>query len=208
MMQPYNALVFWFLLGIAYLLGSIPWGLFFTRMFTEKDIRKQGSGNIGATNVRRIAGVMPGILTLFADMAKGAIPVFFLRVIMESNTVKGELLVALVALAAFMGHLYPCFLKFKGGKGVATAAGCFLVISPLASGMVILVFMMVVGLSNRVSPGSLSAAVALPLVVWWTDQSIPFTGAAAVMAVFIILRHRENIRRIFDGSEPFFREKK
>ena len=122
-----------FLLTVsAYFLGSIPFGLVLTRLFTSIDIRKTGSGNIGATNVRRMAGNLLGVLTLIGDVLKGALPVFLATALVrgEAGNIP-EMIIAFVATGAFIGHLFPVYLKFKtGGKGVATAFGCFLVISP------------------------------------------------------------------------------
>lgn len=187
----------------AYLLGSIPWGLVLTRLFTSIDIRKEGSRNIGATNVRRVAGTTLGILTLAGDVLKGAVPVWLAVFLTNSNELWASFYISLVAVAAFMGHLYPIYMKFKnGGKGVATAAGCFAVISPPASGVVILVFILFVCGFNRVSAASLAAAVVLPVAVWKATGSVVFTGCAAATAVFIGFRHIENIKRLLSGTEP------
>ena len=189
----------------AYLMGSIPSGYLLTRAYAAKDIRDYGSGNIGATNVRRIAGFKLGLATLLADVAKGAVPVFMLSVFLPSGDVQANrFLLAAAALAVFFGHLFPCFLKFKGGKGVATAAGCMGVISPLSCLLAFLVFVCGAAWTNRVSVGSLCAAFFLPFFVWFTRGSLVFTGCAFVMAVFIFLRHRENIRRLISGKEPRF----
>ena len=206
-MEQFNPLPVWSLFLFAYIFGSIPWGLVLTRFFSTEDIRKHGSGNIGATNVRRIAGSTLGVMTLIGDMAKGAFPVYLAIVLTGDHDIRGELYVSLVALSAFMGHLYPCFLRFKGGKGVATAAGCFLVISPVGCLIAFLLFSTVLGLSNRASAGSLSAAAGLPMAVWWTGHSLLITGCAIVMAIFIFFRHQGNIRRLISGTEPVFRAK-
>jgi len=143
----------------AYLLGSIPWGIVLTRLFTSVDIQSEGSGNIGATNVARIAGSTLGILTLIGDMLKGGIPVWIAVVLATPNSFWGEIYISLVALAAFSGHLYPVYMRFKkGGKGVATAAGCFAVISPVSFMVAILVFIMFVCWLNIVAVASLAAA--------------------------------------------------
>jgi glycerol-3-phosphate acyltransferase PlsY len=186
----------------AYILGSIPWGLVLTRLFTSTNIRQEGSGNIGATNVRRVAGATLGILTLAGDFLKGAVPVWLAVSLTDSNELWASIYISLVAFAAFMGHLYPIYMKFKhGGKGVATAAGCFAVISPPALGVVILVFILFVCGSNRVSPASLAAAAVLPIAVWKATGSGVFTGCAAITAVFIGFRHIENIKRLLSGTE-------
>jgi len=187
----------------AYLLGSIPWGLVLTRLFTSINIRQEGSGNIGATNVRRVAGAKLGILTLAGDVLKGAVPVWLAVSLTDSNELWASFFISLVAFAAFMGHLYPIYMKFKnGGKGVATAAGCFAVISPPALGVVILVFILFVCGFNRVSGASLAAAAVLPVAVWKATGSGVLTGCAAATAVFIGFRHKENIKRLLSGTEP------
>ena len=191
---------------LAYLLGSIPSGLLLTRLFVAKDIRKYGSGNIGATNVKRIAGTKLGLATLLADLAKGAIPVALIKLyFIPESLALFELLVSVTAFSAFLGHLYPCFLKFNGGKGVATAAGCFMVISPLGCLMALVIFIIAVIASNRVSVGSLLAAFALPFGVWWITQSPLYAISAIIMTVFIFTKHSDNIKRLANGTEPKFR---
>ncbi|MFH1991410.1 MAG: glycerol-3-phosphate 1-O-acyltransferase PlsY [Pseudomonadota bacterium] len=188
---------------LAYLLGSIPWGLVLTRMFTSVDIRQHGSGNIGATNVKRVAGSTLGMLTLAGDVLKGAVPVWLAVTLAGPSSVWGQMYISVVALAAFGGHLYPVFLKFKsGGKGVATAAGCFFAISPAAGIVAMLVFIMVVCWWERVSAGSLAAAAALPVAVWEASQSRVLTGCAVVTAICIYIRHKDNIKRLLAGTEP------
>jgi len=187
----------------AYLLGSIPWGLVLTRLFTSTNIRQEGSGNIGATNVRRVAGTKLGLLTLAGDILKGAVPVWLAVSLTDSNGFWASFYISLIAFAAFLGHLYPIYMKFKnGGKGVATAAGCFAVISPPALGVVILVFILFVCGFNRVSAASLAAAAVLPVAVWKATGSGVLTGCAAATAVFIGFRHKENIKRLLSGTEP------
>jgi glycerol-3-phosphate acyltransferase PlsY len=187
----------------AYLLGSIPWGIVLTRTFTTMDIRRHGSGNIGATNVRRLAGTKLGMLTFAGDVLKGAVPVWLAVSITGAGSTRSEIFIAVVALAAFLGHLYPLYLKFKsGGKGVATAAGCFLVISPAAGMVAILVFIMFVCWWDRVSVGSLAAAIALPVAVWEASHSGVITGCAALTTILIYVRHQDNIKRLVAGTEP------
>jgi glycerol-3-phosphate acyltransferase PlsY len=187
----------------AYILGSIPWGLVLTRLFTSVDIRQLGSGNIGATNVRRVAGTTLGALTLAGDVLKGAFPVWLAVTITAPNELWGEIYISLVALAAFSGHLYPVYMKFKdGGKGVATAGGCFVVISPMACAVAIVVFILFICLFNRASAASLAAAAALPVAVWYVIGSGVLTGCAVVTAIFIYFRHIDNIKRLLSGAEP------
>ena len=190
----------------AYLLGSIPFGLILTRLFGSVDIHSAGSGNIGATNVARTAGKTLGLLTLIGDVLKGAVPVWLAVAMTGKQGIGPELYVALVAVLAFSGHLFPLYMNFKGGgKGVATAAGCFWVISPMAGTVSMLVFILLICLTSRVSVGSLAAAAALPLAVWKTTQSAIFTGCAIGVALVVFIRHKENIVRLIVGKEPDFR---
>jgi len=187
----------------AYLLGSVPWGLILTQMFSSVDIRQTGSGNIGATNVRRTAGTTLGVLTLVADLLKGALPVWLAIRMTGYPDFWSQAYVSLVAICAFWGHLYPVFLKFKGGgKGVATAAGCFLVISPVTVLIAALIFIIFAGGLNRVSAGSLAAIAALPVVVWGVTHAKVITGCAVVITLFIYIRHQGNIKRLISGTEP------
>jgi glycerol-3-phosphate acyltransferase PlsY len=193
----------------AYILGSVSWGFVLTRIFASEDIRQKGSGNIGATNVNRIAGPTLGALTLAGDLLKGALPVYLAFLITGQEDVWREGYLCLVAFLAFWGHLYPLFFKFKtGGKGVATAAGCFLVISPTACFIAVLAFILFVFRFNHVSSGSLAAAVVLPVAVWARTDSWTMTGFAVVVAIFICFRHKSNIRRLLSGTEPAAWEKK
>lgn len=205
--------VLWFkitaLVPISYLLGSIPWGIIVTRLFSTADIRKEGSGNIGAANVRRVAGSTLGAITLFGDMAKGAFPVWLAATLVSSQTPWGSIYVSLVALVSFLGHLYPAYTGLKGGgKGVATAAGSFFILTPAAAMIAFLVFVMMVCFFNRVSLGSLSSAVTLPVAVWESTHSQILTGCSLIVAILIIFRHSDNIRRLLRGGERRFKEKR
>ncbi len=192
----------------AYLLGSIPWGLVLTRLFTSVDIRRQGSGNIGATNVSRVAGSTLGIITFTGDILKGTLPVFIAVSLGEAGERGSDPWLSAVALAAFLGHLYPVFTGFRaGGKGVATAAGCFIVLSPFACLVALGVFVLLVGVTRYVSVGSIGAAITLPLAVWFWTYSISLSGAAAVTGVLIIWRHSQNIKRLIQGTEPRFKDR-
>jgi len=198
----------WGLPIFAYLLGSIPWGLVLTRLCSSADIKRQGSGNIGATNVSRVAGPTLGLLTFTGDVLKGAVPVYLaLRFALQNQGVN-DLFLSVVSLAAFFGHLYPLFMKFKsGGKGVATTAGCLVILAPLACLMALSAFIIFLLLSRRVSAGSLAAGIVLPIAVWFATNSWGITGAAATMSVFIFIRHTENIKRLISGTEPTFKDK-
>ena len=190
---------------LAYFLGSIPWGLVLTRWFTSIDIRQQGSGNIGATNVSRLAGMPLGLLTLIGDLTKGALPVYLSGRVIGLDPVAHQVFISITALAAFGGHLFPLYLKLHGGgKGVATALGCFSVISPPAVSISLVTFALVVWMSHRVSAGSLSAAVVLTPSVWWCERSLVYSICSLLIVLLIFVRHRENIRRLMNGSEPKF----
>jgi len=154
-----------------------------------------GSGNIGATNVRRAAGVAAGALTLAADILKGAAPVY-----VAAAPGLPPAYVAAAGLAAFLGHLYPLFLGFRGGKGVATACGVMFVISPLATVLALLVFIVAVAAKRYVSLGSMLAASSMPLFLYLAGHE-DFIGLGILIALFIILKHRANIRRLLSGEE-------
>ncbi len=187
---------------LTYLIGSIPSGVLLTAVFSKQDIRSKGSGNIGATNVARVAGMRLGLLTLACDLIKGGGPVYLAGI---WGPAPAALSMSLAALAAVGGHLFPVYFGFKtGGKGVATAAGCFLVMAPLACLGAVLIFVLVVGVTRRVSGGSLTAAGALPLLVWYATSNGYFSTAAGVISLFVVLRHRQNIVRLLKGEEPPF----
>jgi glycerol-3-phosphate acyltransferase PlsY len=191
-----------FLVAFAYLLGSVPTG-YILGYFSGVDVRKEGSGNVGATNVARVAGKKLGLLTLIGDAAKAIIPVYTARSMGFDDKI-----MALAALSAFLGHLYPVFLKFKGGKGVATALGGLLALAPEATAVLLVVFLIVFAASRYVSLASMIAAAAAPAAVWLMDYPPSVAALAAVMALYIIWRHRENIRRLLSGAEPKFSAKK
>lgn len=197
------------LLLFAYLLGSVPFGLVLTRIFTSEDIRQKGSGNIGAINVRRVAGTTLGIFTLAGDVFKGAFPVYLAGAMAGSDNLSGEIYMCSVALLAFSGHLYPIFLKFKdGGKGVATAAGCFTMLSPTASIIAVTVFIIFILFTNHASVGSLAAAAILPIAVLWFTRSWIISGCAIIITILIYFRHRDNIKRLLKGIEPVIWKRK
>jgi acyl phosphate:glycerol-3-phosphate acyltransferase len=186
------------LIPFAYLLGSIPAG-YIVGTLAGVDVRTAGSGNVGATNVARVVGKRQGVLTLFADAAKGFVPVFIAAQLNSDATA-----IAFVAIAVFLGHLYPVFLRFKGGKGVATALGIFLTLAPIATLVLIAIFVTVVLSSRIVSLSSIIAAAAAPVVLWLLSYSLTLVGLSLFLAVMVILRHRANIRRLRAGTEPRF----
>lgn len=188
-----------------YLLGSIPFGLLLSKLFGGRDVRKAGSGNIGATNVARVAGPLAGILTLVLDAAKGAASVWLAaRFANESAT-----WMVVAGLAALIGHCFPVWLRFHGGKGVATAAGVFLMLCPLALLGAVILFILVVVFWRYVSLASISAAAAIPLLVYflWAPHHAPplvVTFGALAAAIFVVYKHDANIQRLVEGREPRF----
>lgn len=184
----------------AYLLGSIPTGLLLARFLGGVDIRTTGSGNIGATNVYRTMGRKIGVMTLIGDCLKGLVPL-----LLALRFGLPETWIALVGLAAFLGHVFTIFLKFKGGKGVATALGVFLAISPLAVAGALLVFILLVWLSRFISLGSIGAAAVMPFLVWLSGASGDRIALTIVIALIVIVKHHENIRRLIDGTESSFK---
>jgi glycerol-3-phosphate acyltransferase PlsY len=187
-----------FILG-AYLLGSIPTGLLLARA-AGVDIRTTGSGNIGATNVYRTLGRSVGILTLVGDCLKGLIPVLVVRYLGL-----GDIMIAAVGTAAFLGHVYTVFLGFKGGKGVATALGVFLGVSPASVGIAVVIFIAVVAAFRYISVGSITAAAAMPFIITALDRRPPVIAMTAVIALLVIWKHRENIVRLREGTESKFK---
>jgi acyl phosphate:glycerol-3-phosphate acyltransferase len=189
----------------AYILGSIPFGLLLTRLIGGADVRKEGSGNIGAANVARVAGTLPGVLTLILDAAKGAAAVLLAEHL--SNESAAWMMIA--GFAALLGHCFPIWLNFKGGKGVATAAGLFLVLCPLAFLGSLLLFILVVAFWRYVSLGSIAAAAAMPLLIYflWAPRHAPppvITFGALAVALLIVYKHDANIQRLVEGAEPKF----
>ena len=206
---------------IAYLLGSIPFGYLIVRASQGADVRETGSGGTGATNVSRRAGKFAGVLTLILDAMKGAAAVlialwafgpFANGLQAGSSSLQNYWWVAAAALAVIVGHMFPVWLGFRGGKGVATGVGVFLVLAPVAVGLAGVIFILVVSLTRYVSLGSILAAAAIPFFVWAQDQFIqtgpgrvPLMTAAAASALLIIFAHRGNIGRLLDGTESRFR---
>lgn len=185
---------------VAYLIGAIPIGLILTRLSGGEDIRRSGSGNIGATNVYRVAGRVLGIATLIGDCLKGLLPVLAAEYAFPA----GPVTPALVGLAAFCGHCYPVYLGFRGGKGVATALGVFLVISLKAVLAAFAVFGLVLWKWRFISLASVSAAASIPLLILYFTRSLVLFGITLIIAVVVIWRHRTNLERLRSGSENRF----
>ena len=189
----------------AYLFGSIPFGLLLAKLFGGGDVRKAGSGNIGATNVARVVGPLVGTLTLIFDTAKGTAAVWLAgRVTNESAT-----WMMIAAFAVMLGHCFPVWLKFKGGKGVATALGVFLALCPLAAVSALLLFVLCVAYWRYVSLGSVAAAAAMPLLIYflWAPRHAPpiiVDAGTLAIALLVIYKHDGNLQRLVEGTEPRF----
>lgn len=196
----------------AYLLGSIPFGYLIVRMKLGADIRETGSGGTGATNVSRRAGKLAGVLTLALDVLKGAAAILLAQRLLNSSP-GAAWWVAVAAIAVLLGHIFPVWLRFRGGKGVATGVGVFLVFTPIAVAVALIVFLLTVWATRYVSLGSLLAAATVPLLVllqykWFIlDAALaPLMFAAISAALLIIFAHRANIERLARGTENKFGE--
>ncbi|MEW6300844.1 MAG: glycerol-3-phosphate 1-O-acyltransferase PlsY [Thermodesulfobacteriota bacterium] len=197
-MEASQAFLFFSAVVLAYLCGSIPTGVLIARR-RGIEVRRVGSGNIGATNVARSVGKTAGLLTLVGDMAKGLLPVLLARFF-----ALGDLVLVCVAVAALFGHICSPFLGFSGGKGVATGLGVFLGLAPLAILLALLFFLVTFAVSRIVSLASVVAAAVTPLLVLGLSYPLPYVIAGFVIAGVIILRHHENIARLRKGQEPKF----
>ncbi len=180
----------------AYLVGAIPFGLLLGKA-AGVDVRSAGSGNIGATNVARTAGKTVGVLTLLLDAAKGAAPILIGQYVLHLDA----RWLAAAGLAAVVGHVLPIYLAFRGGKGVATALGVFLALSPLSTGVAIAAFLVTFLVSKFVSLGSLIGALVLTTATWFLDGRLEVTGLAVLCSLIILVRHQGNIRRMLEHRE-------
>jgi glycerol-3-phosphate acyltransferase PlsY len=186
-----------FIALFGYLLGSVPIGLLLTKLFSKIDPRKMGSKNIGATNVFRTAGKRLGVLTLVGDLLKGAIPV-----VIAIQWGESDLWIAIAGLTPILGHIFPIFLGFRGGKGVATALGIYVVISPIAVLIECLIFAGIVWKSKFVSLGSLTCATTIPiLIAFFRSDSKAYFIISVIIAALILYRHQSNISRLLQGTE-------
>jgi glycerol-3-phosphate acyltransferase PlsY len=205
MAAPVSSPVLWLLVLLGYLLGSIPSGYLLVYLHSGRDVRFLGSGNIGATNVARTAGWVPGVATLIFDVGKGFGAVWL------AGHFSGESIrfMTYAGLAAILGHLFPLWLRFSGGKGVATATGAFLGISWQAVVVAGAVFLIVVLFWRYVSLASVSAAAALPLLVYvlYAPGHAPpavVSASTLLASVLVIVKHQENLKRLVAGKEPRF----
>lgn len=184
------------LISAGYLLGSVASAIVVCRIWSLPDPRLQGSGNPGATNVLRIGGKAPAAATLIGDVLKGLVPVS-----VGHGLGAAETTVAVIALAAFLGHLYPVFFNFQGGKGVATAFGALIGLDLWAALLVLSVWLTVVLLTRLSSLAALSASLLAPVILWLLDQPHAHSVALAMMSILLIWRHQANIQRLLTGQE-------
>jgi len=182
------------ILIMAFFLGSIPFAFIITKLFAKKDIRELGSGNPGATNVVRALNIKYGILVLVLDMAKGFIPVYFAQKYLY------PLLVSLIALAIVIGHDYSPFLKFKGGRGVASSLGIFIVLAPVPTVIVAVIFLFITSVFKFVSLGSVMASFSYPIVAYLLGYR-QYLWLAIILGGLIIFKHKDNLKRLWHGSE-------
>lgn len=184
------------LVFVAYVAGGVPFAFLLARQLSGKDVRYAGSGNIGAANVLRTVGTLASIAVLVLDVGKGYFMVLLARVLGMD-----EASAAAVAGAVVVGHIFPVWLKFRGGKGVATAFGAFVLLAPVATLFAAVVLFLVAGFTRYVSLGSILAALLLPPLTYLTQESVSVVLSASVVALVVILRHRSNIQRLLTGDE-------
>lgn len=196
-----NNTLFILVLIAIYLIAAIPTGVVLARLMGGEDVRQKGSGNIGATNVYRVAGKLAGVLTLVGDTLKGFLPLLAFKTWLEPTPTQ----LGIASAVAILGHCYPVYLKFKGGKGVATALGIFLVLSPKAVFFALIVFILTVTITRYISLGSVLAALSAPLVILLLNHPQPIFLATLFIAALVIWRHNSNIRRLLDGTENRFK---
>ncbi len=196
---------------VGYLLGSIPFGYLLVKVFRGEDVRLSGSGNIGATNVARSGAKGLGIATLVLDALKGSCAVAFALLLAPSQGFHGSgrpsplPLMATAALAAVLGHVFPVWLRFKGGKGVATALGVFMVLFPIAILVALAIFILVVVVTRYVSLGSILGAISFPIAAYFLQPTDWISLVlASMVSLIVIIKHRENIRRLLAGNENRF----
>ena len=197
--------LFSFAIILAYLLGSIPTSYLIGKIFFKIDIRNYGSGNVGATNALRVLGVKTGLIFLLFDIFKGFIVVQLSKVMLLKYVERVDIFLVFIGMAAILGHIFTVFLKFKGGKGVATSTGVFLALIPIPFIFALSVFLLVVIISKYVSLGSLAAATVLfvsELIVNIPKfQELEYLVLTAIVVIFIFIKHKANIRRLINGNE-------
>ncbi len=196
-----NNTLFILILIAVYLIGAIPTGVVLARLMGKEDVRQKGSGNIGASNVYRVAGKLAGVLTLLGDTLKGFLPLLAFKTWLEPTPTQ----LGIASAVAILGHCYPVYLKFKGGKGVATALGIFLVLSPKAVFFALIIFILTVAITRYISLGSVLAALSAPLLILLLNHPQSIVLATLFIAALVIWRHHSNIRRLLDGTETRFK---
>jgi len=196
-----NTLLFIFILIVIYLIAAVPTGIVLAKVMGYEDVRDKGSGNIGATNVYRVAGKLAGVLTLAGDILKGFLPLLACKTWLAPTPTQ----LGIACAMAIVGHCYPVYLKFRGGKGIATALGIFLIMSPIAVLGAAIVFGITVATTRFISLGSVLAAMSAPLLVLMLNQPQPIFLATLFIAALIVWRHRSNIKRLMDGAEDRFK---
>ncbi len=190
-------MLFWLLAIFAYFLGAVPFGLLLGRMFADVDVRELGSGNIGATNVNRVLGKKLGAATLLCDVLKGTVSVALAKVLLPDQPIEA----AWIGFAAFLGHCFPIYLRFNGGKGVATMFGILLPVSWIAALVSLAVWIAVVKITRVSALGAVSAAMIIPVCIAYFEQSLAIAGIFAMVMIIVLVRHRENLKRIREGNE-------
>jgi acyl phosphate:glycerol-3-phosphate acyltransferase len=180
----------------AYLVGSVPFALLLSRRWGARDLRRIGSGNLGAANVLRASGVTAGVLVAMLDILKGAVSVMLAQRL--SGDTAGS---AAAGVAAIVGHVYPVWLRFRGGKGVATACGVFSVLTPLAVPPALAIFIATVWVTKYISLGSVMASIALPVIAYVSAAPPSIVAASCTTSALIVLRHRTNLWRVRAGTE-------
>jgi len=186
---------------MAYLIGSIPFGVLISKLHGI-DIQNIGSGNMGATNVFRNVGAIPGITVFSLDVVKGAIPVFLASIILPSDLAFKHWIFIMSGAFAVLGHMYPIYLRFKGGKGGATSLGVLIGIMPDVAIIAAFTFIAALLLTRYVSVGTMTTAVASTMAMWLTLKPNEYLIFTAIVTILIIFRHSSNVKRIFAGTEP------
>ena len=202
-----NKTIIILLMIVAYVLGSIPNALWIGKVFRGIDIREYGSRNTGSTNAARILGPRLGLLTLVLDVSKGSLPLllalFFEKKISDSGADLNMVLI-MIGICSIIGHSFSVFLKFKGGKAVATTVGVFIVLVPKAILIAAVIFFTIFIIFRYVSLSSILAAVTLPIAIFLVEEKISYTIFGILIAVLIIIKHRSNIKRLLNGTESKF----
>ncbi|MFH1094194.1 MAG: glycerol-3-phosphate 1-O-acyltransferase PlsY [Candidatus Omnitrophota bacterium] len=196
--------IIWILAGLSlsYLIGAIPTAYIITKIVSGKDIRKMGSGNVGATNALRVAGKLPGIIVLVVDLLKGLAAVTILASFIAAKiTLPVEIIRALFGLLTVSGHIFNVFLRFKGGKGVATSAGVMLGVAPQALFFGLILFIIIVAVTKYVSIGSIVSSMIITFFLLWTKAHYSYVVLSAVLCIIIVSKHKSNIKRLLSGRE-------